>query len=112
MYPVLHGFRAGEVRGLVPAIAMLTGEFADGSDTSIHEIALMNALEQMYEIMHDSGISLGPKLAEFKKVHHHIFVGVSLLGHEVHGCHPIRSPIFGSAEVSLRGTFGHASPVL
>jgi hypothetical protein len=46
---------------------MLTREFADGSETSIHEIALMNALERMYEIMHDSGISLGPLLAEFKK---------------------------------------------
>ena len=66
-YPVLIHVKAAEVRSMVPNIAILVRDFCDGSARSVHMRNMMDKLEGVYQVMHESGDTLGDRHTEFDK---------------------------------------------
>jgi hypothetical protein len=66
-YPVLIHVKAAEVRSMVPIIASLARDFCDGSARSVHMRKMMDNLAGVYQVMHESGDTLGDRHTEFDK---------------------------------------------
>ena len=65
VYPVLQYCKASEVMALVPRVAELARVMCDGSQLSVHMKAMMLHLDQMYSIVHNSGLALGDEWSNF-----------------------------------------------
>lgn len=70
-YPCLTHVKGAEVRNSIPGMLHVARHYNDGSDWSMHQVEMMQGLNDMYKVIHDASIVLtADEFSQLKKSTH------------------------------------------